>query len=56
MGKQEMRELLLKNSSASGDCVKEMLQIEKSQQATSPSDLSTITVGCGSFLTVMCCE
>lgn len=56
MEKNEIRELLLKSGSASGDCVKERLQIEKSQQMESPSDLDTITVGCGMFLTIICCE
>ena len=56
MGRNEVREVLLKSGSISGDCAKEKLQIEKSQQAASPSDLSTITVGCSKFLTIMCCE
>ena len=56
MERNEIRELLLKSGSASGDCVKERLQIEKSQQMASPSDLDTITVGCGMFLKIMCCE
>ena len=55
MGRNEVRELLLKSSSISGDCAKERLQIEKSQQASSPSDLDTITVGCSKLLTIMCC-
>ena len=55
MGRNEVREVLLKSSAISGDCAKERLQIEKSQQASSPSDISTITVGCGDFLTIMCC-
>ena len=56
MERHEVRELLLKSSLTSGDCAKERLQIEKSQQAASPSDLSTITVGCSAILTIMCCE
>lgn len=56
MEKRNVREALVNYSSVAGSAAKELKEIQKMQEQNEPTDMATFTVGCGSFLTVMCCE
>lgn len=55
MSKKERRELLLNNSEFFGSMAVELAEINKLETGPDESDLATITVGCSSVLSLICC-
>ena len=55
MSKREKRELLLKNGEAFGNVALELAEISKLENGPEETELATITVGCTSMLTIICC-
>ena len=55
MRRNEVRENLLKQSMVAGNAEKEKEAVRKAQALDEPEDVATITVGCGEFLTILCC-
>ncbi|MCI8645141.1 MAG: hypothetical protein HFG79_17065 [Lachnospiraceae bacterium] len=55
MSKEELRKAKYGNSTAAGNAKMELEQIKKLQCAKSNNARSTITVGCGGLLTLVCC-
>ena len=56
MEKRNVREALVNCSSVAGSAAKELKEIQKVQELNEPTDVATFSVGCGNFLTIVCCE
>lgn len=55
MSRQEKRAWLIGNSEAFGNAEFERIELEKLQEGPEETELTTISVGCGGLLTVICC-
>ncbi len=55
MSKSERREWLIQNGEIFGNAELELMEFDKVQNRQEESDLATISVGCGGWLTVVCC-
>ena len=54
MGKEELRKREREGLSAAGDAGLELTEVRKLQE-DQPEGIHTITVGCGYFLSLVCC-
>lgn len=55
MSKQEKREWLIGNCEVFGNAGLERMELEKLQAGPEETELTTISVGCGGLLTIICC-
>ncbi len=55
MGKAELRAEFIERCEATGDLDRELVELSKFKEATEPSELVTITVGCSELLSLICC-
>ena len=55
MSKQEKREWLAKNGEMFGSAAVELAEIRKMEAGSEETDLATLSVGCTSILSLVCC-